>query len=107
MWVLSVRTWIKALLIVSALEFVASALMGTRRDPTSFVGHILVLYHILSIPFGQAVLIWWNSPAHPEPASGSNAVYWISVYAFQVVLTFPIAYALLRCVHLRRQKAAA
>ena len=71
---------------------------------TSIVGNVLVFYHILAIPIGQALLNNWNPGTGPEPAPGSEVVYWFSVYATQVVLTTPILVLLSKfIVRLRRR----
>lgn len=110
MRMLTMRDWIRALFIACALEFFATALLialtpgGPPSRARSLVGQALVLYHILSIPFAQAMLTLWNSPPRPQPATGSSAIYWLSLYIFQVLLTFPIAYVLLKWILRLRQK---
>lgn len=105
------KNWIKALGIACAVEIpLLATLMALPTKPVvspavSIVGSVLVWYHVLSIPFGQAVLIRWSFAAGPGPTAGSEVVYWLSVYAFQVVLTTPIMFGLLRLLaHLRRKK---
>jgi hypothetical protein len=59
------------------------------------VGNILVSYHIVSIPVGHAMLNLWNAQPQPVPARrGSDAVLWISIYVFQVLLTTPLMFLL-------------
>ena len=106
------KTWIKALGIASAVEaplltvLMALAKRELASPATSIVGSALVGYHLLAIPIGQAVLTMWNPGTSPEPAPGSDVVYWFSVYAAQIVLTTPILVLLSKFVlHLRSRNS--
>ena len=96
------KNWIRAIYLACVIEvpFVASlALMQAKQANSAIArmtGNILVWYHILAIPVGHAVLIRWNFSSGPGQAPGSDGVLWFSIYAFQVIVTTPIIYALIR-----------
>ena len=89
------KTWIKAFSIACLVEVPALlALMTLSRKSVeshsdSVMCQILVAYHILSFPFGMSMLYSWVGSRQP-PVPGSEAVFWFSVYAAQVLLTTPI-----------------
>ena len=104
----AVKTWIKALLIAGILELPqVVVLAGSIKDlgKSNLILNALGWYHVLAIWFGQYVLLVWNPGPRRGPTAISNSVAWLSVFGFQVLITTPITYGLLRWIgHLRAEK---
>jgi len=104
------KNWMRAAILAGVVEIPLLALLFTLEAKRAssglgmMVGKILVWYHFVSIPFGHAMLNLWNSQPQPVPARGSDAVLWISVYAFQVLLT-TLLVSLLRWLTRRKSGA--
>src|SRR6266851_9887859 len=96
------KTWIKALGIACAIEIpLLAVLIELPAKPpishlVSIAGQVLALYHMPSIPFGISAQIMRNPGTRPEPAPGSEKVFWAAVYVAQIVLTTPIVALLLK-----------
>lgn len=102
------KTWTKAFGIACLVEIpllVALMMLPTKQPVphlASVFGEVLVAYHILSFPFGMSMHILWVGNRTP-PVSGSQVVFWFSVYAAQIVLTTPLIALLLRVIRGRRK----
>jgi hypothetical protein len=102
-----VKTWIKAFAIAGVLEapqvlFLARSIGNVGKSNVAL--NVIGWYHVLGIWFGQWVLLVWNPGPRPGPTPTSNVVAWFSVFAFQVALTTPIIYGLLRWMGFVRRK---
>jgi hypothetical protein len=103
-----VKTWSKAFAIAAVLEapqvmFLARSIgdLGKSNGALNIIGW----YHVLAIWFSQWVLLVWNPGPRRGPTPASNAVAWFSVFAFQVLITTPIFFLLLKWLaYLQRRK---
>jgi len=91
------KTWIKALVTAAGIEvpqvmFLAYAIGDLGKS--NLVLNALGWYHVLAIWFAQWVLLVWNPGPRPGPTTASNAIAWLSVFGFQVLITTPIIYGL-------------
>jgi hypothetical protein len=103
------KEWIKAAGIACLVEiFPVLVLAATgRANSEKLISRLLTGYHMFSISFAFTVLniIWsWPGPGR-ESIRTSGALTYFLVYAFQVLLTTPIIYGLLRGIDRVRKRA--
>jgi hypothetical protein len=107
-----VKVWIKAVGIACLVEllFVMGLVTMHLADAKTLNPRILTflsLYHMFAISLTYTVLniIWaWPGPGR-EHIRTSNTLMYLLVYLFQVVITTPIFYGLLRWIgYVRREK---
>jgi len=98
MWVSAVKAWARALIIASLIEAaLLGAFISTTRveNPASFISQLLTRYHLFAIWFSCNVLLVWNPGPRPGATPASNAVAWVGMFVFQLLVTTPIIYVLL------------
>jgi uncharacterized membrane protein (DUF485 family) len=107
MWVPAVKGWARAFITASLIEAaLLAAYISTREIGYSprFIPQFLMWYHLFAIWFSYNVLLAWNPGARREPTPASNAVVWASMFAFQVLVTTPIIFGLLKWIRHARTK---
>jgi hypothetical protein len=96
------KTWIKAFVIAAVLEVPQVVFLERSVADLWKSNHLLNAvgwYHLLAIWFGLTALVI-SDPGTPRPRpwpTGASVV-WFSVFAFQVLLTTPIIYGLLKWI---------
>jgi hypothetical protein len=101
-----VKAWIKAVgmaCVVELLCVIPLAMAIARGQPANgkFVDgflNFLSLYHMFAITLAFSVLniIWaWHGPAG-QPIATPNSLLYVLIYVFQLILTTPIIYGLIR-----------
>ena len=102
------KTWTKAIGIACLVELllaVGFAMMHFANSKKLIQGllNCLTMYHMFSISLAFSVLnvIWaWPGPGR-EPIRTSYALLYVLVFVFQVMLTTPVVYLLLRWINRR------
>lgn len=95
------KTWVKALAIAGVLEAPQVVFLARSIDQlgkSNVALNVIGWYHVLGAWFGHYILLVWDPGPRPGPTRVSNAVYWFSVFTFQVLITTPIIYGLLRWI---------
>jgi|SRR5579862_7233919 len=100
-------SWITAVIIAAALEapqtFAVLSVTGGPGQNT--VLRIIDSYHVPALWFANWILLQWNPISQP-PLRSSSVIAWISVFCFQVIITAPIIYVLLRWARSRITKTS-
>lgn len=101
------KVWVGALVMASVVELPLVILLSTTGPAKlngSVIGRAIGWYHLMSLWFGYAVITLWNPGPRVAPTGVSNAVYWFSIFAFQVVVTTPVAFLVLKGIgHCRKR----
>jgi hypothetical protein len=90
------KIWIKAIGVACLVELPLLIPLAVKWSvsPEKVIPDFLTMYHVLAIPLAITVLnIIWNHQSHP---STPDAVLFFLVYAFQVMLTTPVMFFLLK-----------
>ena len=94
------KTWTKAVVLSSLVELPLLTLLEAlpRRLENSLPVEVIGWYHVPAYWFSHYVLLVYNPGPRPGPTVASNALAWFSRFAFQVLITTPVMYGLLRLI---------
>ena len=84
--------WTKSLSLACVVEMPLVSLLYKYHLRGSIVATVLNWYHMLSILFAYAVTTLWNHWF----GAGSGIVQWLTIFTFQVALTTPIIFVMLK-----------
>jgi len=101
------NTWIKALVIACLLEVPLFLVLEGTKPADQHKSLLLILlwwYHLPSGLFGYTVNMFWNHMFRLGPGTASNVVFWSSEFSFQVALTTPIVFLIIRSIRRSRSR---
>ncbi len=94
------KNWIKAVAVACLVELPLIVTLKTTpvAEYHKFIPSVLGWYHLPGIWFANVVLLIWNPGPRLGPTPASNAVFWLTIFSVQVLLTTPVVYGLWRWI---------